>query len=91
MNSQVPVKQIEQEYDVQISCEGKNTLVRGASILGPKIGNGFFSNLYGNFDALTMDRWLMRTVGRMRGSLVKMNPAMEKKKRSEIKSMITDM
>jgi len=91
MNSQVPVKQIEQEYDVQISGEGKNTLVRGASILGPKIGNGFFSNLYGNFDALTMDRWLMRTVGRMRGSLVKMNPAMEKKKRSEIKSMITDM
>ena len=91
MNSQVPVKQIEQEYNVQISGEGKNTLVRGASILGPKIGNGFFSNLYGNFDALTMDRWLMRTVGRMRGSLVKMNPAMEKKKRSEIKSMITDM
>ncbi len=89
MNSQVPVKQIEQEYDVQISGEGKNTLVRGASILGPKIGNGFFSNLYGNFDALTMDRWLMRTVGRMRGSLVKINQPMVKKKNTEIKSLIS--
>jgi hypothetical protein len=91
MTSQVPVKVIENEYDVDISGEGKGTLVRGASILGPKIGNGFFSNLYGHFDALTMDRWLMRSVGRWRGSLIKMNPAMEKKKRSEIKSMITDM
>ena len=89
MNSQVPVKQIEQEYNVQISGEGKNTLVRGASILGPKIGNGFFSNLYGNFDALTMDRWLMRTVGRMRGSLVKINQPMVKKKNTEIKSLIS--
>jgi len=91
MTSQVPVRVIEDEYDVDISGEGKGTLVRGASILGPKIGNGFFSNLYGHFDALTMDRWLMRSVGRWRGSLIKMNPAMEKKKRSEIKSMITDM
>lgn len=90
MNSQVPVKQIEQEYGVKISGEGKNTLVRGASILGPKIGNGFFSNLYGNFDALTMDRWLMRTVGRHRGTLVKINQPMINQKTSEIKTMLKD-
>ena len=66
MNSQQPVRDLEKTYDVDISGEGKDTLVRGASILGAKIGNGFFSNLYGNFDALTMDRWLMRTVGRHR-------------------------
>ena len=90
MNSQVPVKEIEKEYGVKISGEGKNTLVRGASILGPKIGNGFFSNLYGNFDALTMDRWLMRTVGRHRGTLVKLNQPMIKQKTSEIKTMLKD-
>jgi len=91
MNSQVPVKQIEAEYDVKISGEGKATLVRGASILGPKIGNGFFSNLYGNFDALTMDRWLMRSVGRWRGNLIDINKPMIKKKQSEIKGMISGM
>ena len=90
MNSQVPVKQIEQEYGVQISGEGKNTLVRGASILGPKIGNGFFSNLYGNFDALTMDRWLMRSVGRHRGTLIDINMPMVKKKTGEIKTLLKD-
>lgn len=91
MNSQVPVKQIEAEYDVKISGEGKATLVRGASILGPKIGNGFFSNLYGNFDALTMDRWLMRSVGRWRGNLIDINKPMIKKKQFEIKGMISGM
>ena len=91
MNSQVPVRTIEKEYKVDVTGEGKGTLVRGASILGPKIGNGFFSNLYGNFDALTMDRWLMRTVGRWRGTLVVPNPAMEKKKRGEIKDLINGL
>lgn len=91
MNSKVPVKQIEQEYKVQISGEGKNTLVRGASILGPKIGNGFYSNLYGNFDELTMDRWLMRSVGRWRGGLVKINRPMIAKKTKEIQEMLPDL
>ena len=44
--------------------------VMGAAILGPKVGNGFFSNLYGNFDSLTMDRWLIRTWGRWNGTLL---------------------
>jgi hypothetical protein len=89
MNSKVPVRDIEKNYNVKISGEGKGTLVRGASILGPKIGNGFFSNLYGNFDELTMDRWLMRTIGRWRGTLIEAKPAMEAKKRAEIKTIIS--
>lgn len=88
MNSKITVRDLEKQYDVKISGEGKGTLVRGASILGPKIGNGFFSNLYGNFDELTMDRWLMRSVGRWRGGLVKINKPMVKKKTTEIKSMM---
>lgn len=89
MNSQQTVRDLEKTYDVDISGEGKDTLVRGASILGAKIGNGFFSNLYGNFDALTMDRWLMRTVGRHRGTLIRINQPMIKKKQGEIKSIFT--
>jgi hypothetical protein len=91
MNSKVPVRDIENEYGVSISGEGKGALVRGASILGPKIGNGFFSNLYGNFDELTMDRWLMRSVGRWRGTLIAPNPKMEAQKRTEIKDLIAGL
>ena len=91
MNSQQPVRDLEKTYGVDISGEGKDTLVRGASILGAKIGNGFFSNLYGNFDALTMDRWLMRTVGRHRGTLIKINRPMIKKKQGEIQSFVDAM
>lgn len=50
--------------------EGKDETVRGAAIIGPKIGNGFFVNLNGVFSALTMDRWFMRTYGRWTGTLI---------------------
>lgn len=81
------VKDIEAATGIPISGEGKNETVRGAAILGPKIGNGFFSNLYGHFDALTMDRWLMRTVGRWRGTLIARNEKMEIQKRDEIRAL----
>jgi hypothetical protein len=64
--------------DLSPSGEFADTNVRGSSILGPKIGNGFFSNLYGLFDALTMDRWLVRTWGRWTGTLVELNPELTK-------------
>jgi hypothetical protein len=50
--------------------EDVDVVVRGAALMGAKIGNGFFSNLYGHFGALTMDRWLVRTWGRWTGDLV---------------------
>jgi len=51
-----------------------DTEVYGASIFGPKIGNGFFMNLNGQFDQLTMDRWFMRQFGRLTGTLIDRNP-----------------
>ena len=67
--------------DLKVKVNGKNKnlasgeladqLVYGATILGPKIGNGFYMNLWGQFDQLTMDRWFMRTWGRLTGSLLK--------------------
>jgi hypothetical protein len=88
MVSQQKVKDIEKSTGIPISGEGKNETIRGAGILGPKIGNGFFSNLYGHFDGLTMDRWLMRSVGRWRGSLVSINEDMITKKVGEMKAVM---
>jgi hypothetical protein len=65
--------------DLKPGGEHADTKVKGASIIGPKIGNGFFSNLYGNFDSLTMDRWLVRTWGRWTGTLIKTMPEQEAK------------
>jgi hypothetical protein len=53
------------------SKENKGSVLYGATILGPKIGNGFFSNLNGRFDMPTQDLWFSRTIGRLRGVLVK--------------------
>lgn len=44
--------------------------IHGASMLGPKIGNGFYMNLHGDYSKLTMDRWFTRTWKRLNGSLV---------------------
>jgi hypothetical protein len=49
--------------------------VLGSSIFGPKIGFGFYSNLTGNFDPVTMDMWFMRTIGRLIGKLRGFDPA----------------
>ena len=79
--------------DLSPGGEFSDTLVRGSSILGPKIGNGFFSNLYGLFDALTMDRWLVRTWGRWTGTLVELNPELTqnaKTRLEETRSKLTD-
>jgi hypothetical protein len=69
------------------SGEFSDTMVRGAAILGPKIGNGFFSNLYGVFDALTMDRWLVRTWGRWTGTLIEIDPAQVAGSRDVLRNM----
>jgi hypothetical protein len=60
--------------DLKPGGEHADTQVKGAAIIGPKIGNGFFSNLYGDFSSLTMDRWLIRTWGRWTGTLIKAQP-----------------
>lgn len=49
------------------SKEFASTPVRVSYIMGPKIGQGFYQNLRGNFDPLTMDRWWMRMFNRLTG------------------------
>lgn len=57
--------------DLPIKADTKeeaDTVVSLAYVIGPKIGNGFYQNLRGNFDPLTMDRWWMRFVNRITGN-----------------------
>ena len=51
------------------SSELADEVVPVAAIFGPKIGS-FFANLSGRHQFLTMDRWLMRSVGRVTGELI---------------------
>lgn len=69
------VKQLTNEgYD--IGGEKMDELVLGSSVFGPKIGFGFYTNLNGNFEPVTMDMWFMRTIGRLSGTL----PAFDQQK-----------
>jgi len=91
MDSKFRVSQIERATGLDVGGEFKETEVRGAAVLGPKIGNGFYSNLNGFFDQLTMDRWLMRTWGRWTGTLIEARPDMVKAKRAELKELVVKM
>ena len=51
------------------SNEFSDEIVPMSAVFGPKIGS-FFANLSGRHDFLTMDRWLMRSVGRITGELL---------------------
>lgn len=58
----------------EIGGELGDEKVTGSAIFGPKIGFGFYSNLSGNFEPVTMDMWFMRTVGRLTGKLKGFDP-----------------
>ena len=49
------------------SSEGMAENVKASYILGPKIGQGFYQNIRGNYDPLTMDIWWMRMWNRLVG------------------------
>ena len=58
---------------VEPGATNKDDKVLGSAYLGPKIGNGFYQNLNGNFNPITMDLWLMRSWGRLTGTGVNEN------------------
>ena len=70
MDMDVTVKELINDFGLTVSGELMGTKLKGSAILGPKIGGGFYQNLNGNFDPLTMDRWFMRTYGRLTGTLM---------------------
>ena len=88
MKTMHTVKDVEAFTGSTVSGENKTEMVYGAAVMGPKIGNGFFANLYGQFEQLTMDRWLMRTWGRMTGTLITDYKRQAKTKREQLKPLI---
>ena len=83
LNTQIPRGQInnilKQVFDVKSidelpvtpdASEEAGTTVSIAYVIGPKIGNGFYQNLNGNYDPLTMDRWWMRFFNRISGDMI---------------------
>ena len=55
----------------KFAIEGRiNDQVKGSAVFGPKIGQGFFQNLKGNYLPVTIDLWLRRTFGRLTGRSV---------------------
>jgi hypothetical protein len=79
------------DKEIKPSGEWEDQVVRGAAIIGPKIGNGFFSNLYGYFDALTMDRWLVRTWGRWTGTLIEIDEAGVARQRERLREALSNL
>ena len=73
LSSQMTVKELRNNPVIKSlginvgSNEGVNTVINGSYIFGPKIGQGFYQNLRGNFDPLTMDLWFMRMFNRITG------------------------
>lgn len=57
------------EKQIDRGTELPDEVIPVAAIFGPKIGS-FFANLSGRHQFLTMDRWLMRSVGRVTGELL---------------------
>jgi hypothetical protein len=74
-----------------LTGEYQDAVVYGAAVLGPKIGNGFYSNMNGRFDQLTVDRWVRRTYGRWTGTLVDERPDMVAKKTKAMREIIIKM
>lgn len=74
-----------------VSGELKDEPVYGATVLGSKIGNGFYMNLWGQFDQLTMDRWFMRTFGRVTGTLIKKDIEKVKEGKKKIDELLSDI
>jgi len=57
--------------DEKFAIDGRmDDVVKGSAVFGPKIGQGFFQNLKGNYDPVTIDLWLRRTFGRLTGRSV---------------------
>ena len=74
----------------KISGESMNEKMLGSAVFGPKIGFGFYSNLSGNFEPVTMDMWFMRTIGRLTGRLPAFDEKLFAKQVANLRSAIAE-
>ena len=64
-NTQMTARELTAATGVEPGATLKDDIVYGSAMLGPKIGQGFYQNLNGNFTPITMDLWFMRGWGRI--------------------------
>ena len=66
------LQEMDEKYELDIAenlnSETMDTVVTKSIIFGPKIGNGFYQNIRGNYDTITMDMWWQRFFNRITGS-----------------------
>lgn len=85
------VKEFNKTFGTRIAVpEGDivDAKVYGSRLLGPKIGQGFYQNIRGNFEPLTADLWWMRMWNRMVNDPFKSKPS--KAKMNERRSVIRE-
>jgi hypothetical protein len=73
-----------------ITGESMDEKMLGSAVFGPKIGFGFYSNLSGNFEPVTMDMWFMRTVGRLTGKLPSFDEELFAKQVSNLRAALAE-
>lgn len=73
-----------------ITGESMDEKMLGSAVFGPKIGFGFYSNLSGNFEPVTMDMWFMRTIGRLTGRLPAFDEKLFAKQVAKLRSAIAE-
>lgn len=91
MLTRATVGMIQNGIGRDVSGENVDAPAIGAGVLGAKIGNGFFANLNGLFDMLTMDRWLVRSWGRWSGLLIYDRPDLVAAGESRLTAAISDL
>lgn len=82
LNKEFTVRDLE-KMGYTVGGENKSAKVYGSAILGPKIGQGFYQNLNGNYKPLTADMWFMRSWGRITGTLTGTVPVEKPRQRFE--------
>jgi hypothetical protein len=64
-SEQMTARELTEKTTEEPSATLKDDKVYGSAVMGPKIGQGFYQNLNGNFTPITMDLWFMRAWGRL--------------------------
>jgi len=64
-DSQLTTRDLTRKTNVKPGATLQDDMLYGSAMLGPKIGQGFYQNLNGNFTPITMDLWFMRAWGRI--------------------------
>ena len=87
LNTEFTVSELKKMGFKVSTGENASTKVFGSYVFGPKIGQGFYQNLRGNYDPLTMDRWFMRMWNRIIGDPFE-KPTAPEPRREKIIDMI---